>query len=345
MHNQIYIRNETNTNEYRTPIVPKDVPILIQNGFIVYIETSNHRIFLDEEYEKQGAIITNKPWYDASFQNTWIVGLKEMNQLEKLSNHKHVFFSHSYKNQIGSQTLLTKFAQSNSIIYDFEFFLDEKNKRIISFGFYAGIVGCLLGLLQYIHKTIYNINISNLNYWSNIKDVITMIRTDIFKNCRIGIVGPNGNCGKGVQYILNMLDIDYHPIKREDNKSNLKEFDILYNCITLDNSYNEIWFDKNMIFNKSIILCDISCDYSKPNNPIQIYNKATSWENPVYNYNDFVDIIAINNLPSLLPKESSIYFSEKCSDLFLEVENETWKKNEQIFFDTLFTIGSDNRIT
>jgi NAD/NADP transhydrogenase alpha subunit len=33
--------------------------------------------------------------------------------------------------------------------------------------------------------------------------------------------------------------------------------------------------------------------------------------------NEFVDIISISNLPSLMPKESSDYFSEKCVELLL----------------------------
>ena len=82
----------------------------------------------------------------------------------------------------------------------------------------------------------------------------------------------------------------------------MKKFDILYNCICLDNSSNEIWFDKSTIFTKKLLIVDISCDYTKPNNPINIYKEPTTFENPVYKYNNYVDIIAINNLPSLLPK-------------------------------------------
>ena len=78
--------------------------------------------------------------------------------------------------------------------------------------------------------------------------------------------------------------------------------DIFYNCIKLEEDYNETWFDENTEFKHPIIICDISCDYMKSNNPIKIYNEKTTWEKPIYNYNNFVDIIAIDNLPSLLPQ-------------------------------------------
>ena len=106
----------------------------------------------------------------------------------------------------------------------------------------------------------------------------------------------------------------------------------------LDNNYNEVWFDANTSYSKSIIIADISCDYSKPNNPIQIYNTNTTWENPVYSYNKYVDIVAINNLPSLIPKESSNYFPSKCVNLLLEVDDQTmscWKNTEKAFFSKI----------
>jgi saccharopine dehydrogenase (NAD+, L-lysine-forming) len=114
----------------------------------------------------------------------------------------------------------------------------------------------------------------------------------------------------------------------------MKKFDILYNCICLDDSSNELWFDKNTEFTKKILIVDISCDYNKPNNPINIYKEATTFENPVYKYNDFVDIIAINNLPSLLPIDSSIYFSNILAILLLEYDkSNTWINNMKKYYE------------
>ena len=83
------------------------------------------------------------------------------------------------------------------------------------------------------------------------------------------------------------------------------------------------------------MIVDISCDYTKPNNPINIYNNPTTFENPVYKYNNYVDIIAIDNLPSLLPKESSDYFSKKLLTLLLDFNKDTnnyWKNNLKIYY-------------
>ena len=48
----IYIRNELNLFEHRSPIIPNDISLLINHGYTVYIESSKHRIFSNEEYEK-----------------------------------------------------------------------------------------------------------------------------------------------------------------------------------------------------------------------------------------------------------------------------------------------------
>ena len=94
---KIYIRNETYDNEFRCPIIPSDVIILNKFGFTVYVESSLHRCFNDNEYIKNGAIIINDSWFN--YNDYIIIGLKKLNELNKLNNHIHVYFSHSYKNQ------------------------------------------------------------------------------------------------------------------------------------------------------------------------------------------------------------------------------------------------------
>jgi len=145
----------------------------------------------------------------------------------------------------------------------------------------------------------------------------------------ICIIGHNGNCASGVIEILDFFKLKYNIIEKDDidKGSKMKKFDILYNCICLDNKYSEIWFDEKTIFPKNIVIVDISADYAKSNNPIKIYNNNTTFENPVYKYNNNVDIIAINNLPSLLPKDSSNYFSNILLQLLLNYNNNYWHTN------------------
>jgi saccharopine dehydrogenase (NAD+, L-lysine-forming) len=80
---------------------------------------------------------------------------------------------------------------------------------------------------------------------------------------------------------------------------------------------------------------DISCDYSKLNNPIQLYSAATTWKKPVYKPSEHISIIAIENLPSLLPRESSIHFSKQLTRLLLENDEDIWQSNKNYFLRCL----------
>ena len=55
----------------------------------------------------------------------------------------------------------------------------------------------------------------------------------------------------------------------------------------------------------------IPCDPDSDYNPIPVYDAATTWADPVTRVQDapMLDIMAIDNLPSLLPRESSLDFA------------------------------------
>ena len=324
---EIFIRREIYPNEHRTPLVPKDVRILVNSGIIVHVQSSKSRVYKDKEYEKAGAFITPYKWFFPYFIPSLILGIKELDGIECLDKHSHAYFSHSFKKQKDSEIILAHFSLSRSKLYDFEYLLDMTNNRIISFGIDAGQVGAVLGLLQHLLK----LPVS-LSPWDSFNEMINSVKPFLQDPINIGIIGGNGRCGKGVQNILNLLKLPFTIFSRNsstDIKSEeLKNFDIIYNCITLDETYNKVWFNKETKFVKKITIVDISCDVSKSNNPIQLYDKRTTWESPVYNYNDLVSIIAIENLPSLLPKESSDNFSSILAPLLL---NKNMNDNEKIW--------------
>jgi saccharopine dehydrogenase (NAD+, L-lysine-forming) len=354
----LFIRDEISINEIRTPLTPYDVKSLINlGGYKVYVESSQKRIYSDKDYESNGAIITKKKWYDFGYSSDsnnkiLIIGLKSIDgEYKYLDNHHHLYFSHTFKNQSDSKFILTEFKKYNSFIYDFEYFttfhnIENENenmnniieKRLLSFGFYAGIVGGFLGVLQ-IYHSFFNRQIMELKPWYCIDDMLNEINYfyDEFsiykykkfnKELHIGIIGAHGRCALGVCYILNKLGISYTQIDRNFDKNKFVDFDLFYNCILLDGESNEVFFDENTCFYKKICIIDISCDIKAPNNPIKLYKgfndnniKECTWGNPVLYYGQYCSIIAISNLPSLLPKDSSDYFSKKCYELLLGLKN------------------------
>jgi saccharopine dehydrogenase (NAD+, L-lysine-forming) len=330
---RIYIRSETLLNEQRTPIVPKDIRRLLSN-YIIYIESSEQRIFSDKEYF--GCIVTTEKWYSPFFDNNTpllIIGLKELKDMEKLDNHSHIYFSHSFKGQSTGKEIINSFQSSGSTLYDLEYFTDIYGKRLLTFSYFAGIAGGMLGTLQYYSKKQHK-NISHLTSWKSFDEMLDdmspyLNELDVDKP-NVLIIG-NGLSASGVKSILKTFDISFDVVGREQTNVTYSNYDIVYNCIKLDENSTQTFFDEENT--KDIVhpflIVDISCDADKKNNPISIYDKDTTWENPVFTYpkNNNIDIIAISNLPSLLPKESSEHFSEKLTDLLLDPKNIGWLRS------------------
>jgi saccharopine dehydrogenase (NAD+, L-lysine-forming) len=111
----------------------------------------------------------------------------------------------------------------------------------------------------------------------------------------------------------------------------LEEFELVYNCIELEESYTDVWFSEATEINHVLVIVDISCDYSKPNNPISFYTQATSWAIPVCHPHPLVSLVAIENLPSLLPQESSYHFSACLTRLLLDDSKDAWKRSFEVF--------------
>lgn len=323
----IFVRAETFQNEYRAPLVPEHVSILIKKGIQVYIESSQTRFFSDRLYSDiSGCIVTKQPWNAPEFQNALILGIKELKNLFDLSGHTHLYFSHALKGQTGSQHILNAFLTSKSQLYDFEYFTDASGVRLIAFGWYAGIVGAALGLQEYSLRG-KNSSLQRLYPWPSFTSLLASIPA--VGQPRIAVVGAKGRCGQGVCKVLDALHLIYTAFYRESQIPDLTTYDIVYNCILLDEGYKSIWFSSTTVVAKPLIIVDISCDYSKKNNPIGLYSQATTWEQPVIQPLSNLSLIAIENLPSLLPQESSYHFSECLIDLlqqFQQGQIEVWNR-------------------
>ena len=323
----IYLRAETYPNEFRVPLVPCDVKILISQGHTVYVESSQTRFIPDSEYVAAGALIRQSPWWEQSSE-TLILGLKILDNLEKLNKHKHIYFSHSYRDQSGAKTILTAFAQSSSILYDLEYFHTPTGSRVLAFGLYAGKVGAVLGLSQHYKRSNGEPDIKDLKPWPSHGAMMDSCKS---ANPRILIIGA-GRCAQGVKNVLEEKALTYTQIGK-DVVPDMSAYDIVFNCILLDPAYNHVWIKPTDVITKPLLIVDISCDYSKPNNPIAVYNKATTFYAPVFNYNEDLSIIAIDNLPSLLPRNSSTEFSNRLTDLLLHYDDSSWKNNLATYYD------------
>ena len=326
----VFLRAETTAHEYRAPIVPRDVLQLVEHGIPVYVQSCRHRAFSDQEYQDAGAVVTVSTWYETRRRDgldpdhTLILGLKCID-VAHLRGHHHMYFSHSFKGQCGATYILEAFRSSGSILWDMEYFLcDANRRRRISFGFYAGICGCILGLLQYVRRKEGRPPLSSLVPWTSYESAMNHLCGEIFgassflDQAAIAIVGYGGECARGVRHVLDYVGLSSSVALLGRNDAKIGSFAMTFNCIKLDpSSSDQVW---DQLSTK--MMMDISCDVSKSNHPMRhLYTEETTWDEPVRRCGT-VDVICISNLPSLLPRDSSDDFSRQCTSLLVSETRE-----------------------
>lgn len=81
---------------------------------------------------------------------------------------------------------------------------------------------------------------------------------------------------------------------------------------------------------------DIACDPSSDFNPIRVYDQATDWNHPVLRVAEHppLDVMAIDNLPSLLPYESSADYGGQLLPVLRmldHIDQGTWGRAKALF--------------
>ncbi len=133
------IKRETkNRWEARVPLNPAAVKKLISKGFEVIVQPSTLRIYRDEEYKKVGAIIS-EDLADCDL----ILGVKEILIEELIPDIPHLFFSHVIKGQDYNMPMLKHILEQNITLFDYEKIEDNKGRRLVFFGKFAGNAGMI----------------------------------------------------------------------------------------------------------------------------------------------------------------------------------------------------------
>ena len=68
---------------------------------------------------------------------------------------------------------------------------------------------------------------------------------------------------------------------------------------------------------------DVACDPDSDYNPVPVYDKATTWDAPALRVHDdpVLDVMAIDNLPSMLPMESSQDYADQLLATLMKLDD------------------------
>ncbi len=139
MVNRIGIRLEDkNEWERRAPIIPSDIAKLASQGLEIQVERFPGRAFDDAAYvESSATLVDNTP--DADL----LIGVKEMPVRLFKQGGAYIFFSHTIKGQPYNMKMLGDLVEKKCTLIDYELITDEKGRRLVFFGRFAGLAGMI----------------------------------------------------------------------------------------------------------------------------------------------------------------------------------------------------------
>ena len=312
----VVLRHEVKRNERRTPLTPVGASLLVKDGGKVFVESSPTRIFPDEEYEKVGCEIVEMSYWRTCPIDYLILGLKELPIEDFPIEHKHIYFAHIFKGQEGSEEVFKRYAEGGGELFDLEFLTDSNQKRVCAYGYWAGYVGAATALLQFYQKE----GLKKLSDYESKELLIEEIK-NISKGLEAPktlIIGALGRCGTGARDLLEACGLsstnwDIKETAKGGPFEEILEHHIFINAALIFKKVNP-FVTSEMVSRESSslkVISDVSCDPNSELNPIPIYDKITSWETPTVEVGNGLNIIAVDNLPSVLPKESSEDFAEQ----------------------------------
>ncbi|HZH55106.1 MAG TPA: hypothetical protein VFD72_05605, partial [Sphingobacteriaceae bacterium] len=132
--------------------VPQDARVVLKpsqcaflretEGANLVVQQSPIRCYTDEEYRKKGV-----PVVESVEDCDILIGVKEVPIEQLLADKTYFFFSHTIKEQPYNRELLRTVLAKNIRLIDYEALVDRNGKRLIAFGFFAGMVGAHNALL------------------------------------------------------------------------------------------------------------------------------------------------------------------------------------------------------
>lgn len=142
------LREEKTPPDARVVLPPEQVASLRQEGLDVVVQPSTGRAFRDEEYAALGV-----PLVEDVSDRQLLLGVKEVPVGKLVADKTYCFFAHVAKQQPYNQDLMRALLAKGIRHVDYEYLVDDKGKRLIAFGYWAGMVGAHNALWAYARRT------------------------------------------------------------------------------------------------------------------------------------------------------------------------------------------------
>ena len=318
----IWVRSESRPHEERVGLTPQGAAQLIAAGYQVTVEQSTQRSLPIADYIAVGcATAPEFSWVNAP-DDAIIFGLKELPEDGTPLRHKHIMFGHAYKGQPSGQILLDRFRAGGGTLYDLEYLTDEDGRRVAAFGYWAGYAGAAVALMCWLAQQNGKM-VAPVKAYPSANHLLMELQEALMA---LGtgrptalIIGALGRVGTGAADLCQAMGVATTKWDMAETASGgpfpqVLAHDIFLNCILARPGTPVFVPASAKTAQRTLsVIGDIACDPDSDFSPIKVYDRTTTWDAPALRVHDapVLDVTAIDNLPSMLPAESSTDFAEQ----------------------------------
>ncbi len=310
----LWVRAEQRPNEERVGMTPEGAAALVKAGIAVTVEESSVRAIGIDGYKAAGCAIAAENAWPTAPADAIIFGLKELPEDGTPLTHRHIMFGHAYKGQPAGQVLLRRFKAGGGTLYDLEYLVDERGRRVAAFGYWAGFAGAAISLKCWAAQEKGGI-CGPVSKYASKSALLADLASELppAKRPRAIIIGALGRVGTGAADLCAAMGVEVTKWDMAETASGgpfpeILQHEIFLNCILAQPGCPVFVPASAKSAPRSLtVIGDIACDPTSDFSPIKVYDRVTDWAAPALRVSDApaLDVMAIDNLPSLLPVESS----------------------------------------
>ena len=312
----LWVRAEQRANEERVGLTPDGAAALLAAGGRVTVEQSSVRAIGLDGYRAAGCeIAAENSWAEAP-DDAVIFGLKELPEDGTPLHHHHILFGHAYKGQPAGQVLLRRFRAGGGTLYDLEYLVDDAGRRVAAFGYWAGFAGAAVALRCWAAQQDGGICGPVATHPSAARlraELEERLSATVRPRPDAMVIGALGRVGSGAADLCDAMGVrvttwDMAETAHGGPFPEVLDHDIFLNCI-LARPGTPVFVPASARTapRRLRVIGDIACDPDSDFSPIKVYDRTTTWDRPALRVQDAppLDVTAIDNLPSMLPVESS----------------------------------------
>ena len=343
----LWVRAEQRDNERRVGLTPAGARALLDAGIAVTVEESAERIIPTQLYAEAGCTIAPAhTWPDAP-RDAIIFGLKELPQDATPLAHRHIMFGHAFKGQSAGRILLDRFKAGGGTLLDLEYLTDAHGRRVAAFGYWAGFAGAAVSLKCWIAQQQGAI-CPPVTPFETADAMTADLREELspYAPPSALIIGALGRVGTGATDLLKAMNVqvtgwDMAETAHGGPFPEILDHPLFINCILAGPKTPPFVLPVAPSTPRALrVIGDIACDPDSVFNPVQVYDATTTWTAPATRVHGAppLDVMAIDNLPSMLPLESSEDYAGQLLPTLLDLTNDTngvWARVQNTFADHL----------